>query len=98
MFTNQALTTIPHPPLPGRQNRLPRLFWRSPDTLPPAQAGIGVSLHSGLGRRGGNPGWQVGHHTDGLAGGSTVVDGEKRTDQDPEGGRSVTQFLSEKRS
>jgi hypothetical protein len=78
-----------------RQNRLPRLFWRPPGKLPPAQTGIGVSLHSGLGRRGGNPGRQVGHHTDGLAGGSSAVAGEKRTDQDPKDRRSVTQFLSE---
>ena len=38
------------------------------------------------------------HPEYGLAGGSPAVAGEKRTDQDPEGGRSVTQFLAEKRS
>jgi hypothetical protein len=66
--------------------------------LLPAQAGIGVSLYSGSGRRCLHPGRQVGHHADGLAGGGSALAGYKRTDQDPKGGRSVTQFLSEKRS
>jgi len=52
-------------------------------------------MDPGAGRLGIYPRRQAGHHTGGLAPGGQTVAAEKRTDQNPEGGKSVTQFLSE---
>jgi len=74
---------------------MPRLLRRPPDTLPYAKTGNSVSIHPGAGRRSIYPNWQAGHNANGLAGGGQTMAAEKRTDQNPDGGKSVTQFLSE---
>ena len=70
-------------------------FRRPPNTLSQAETGSGVSLHPGTGRRSIHPRWQAGHYLNGMAGGGQTVAAEKQTDPDPEGGKCVTQFLSE---
>jgi hypothetical protein len=52
-------------------------------------------MDPGAGCRNIHPGRKAVHHSGGMAGGSQAVAGKKRTDQNPESGRSVTQFLSE---
>jgi hypothetical protein len=65
------------------------------DTLSEAKAGICIPIHPGTGRRGIRSCWEAGHHTGGMADRRQTVAGKNLTCQNPEGRKSVTQFLSE---